>query len=220
MLNLYPQMRYQKAEGFGGAITESAGYIFSMMEENQKREMLQQYFGKENMKYSLVRIPIDSCDFSLGHYEADPWEDDEEFKKFSFERVEKYILPLLDAAEKTYGGKLNIMLSPWSPPAYMKTNGDRNHGGKLKEKYRRRWAEYLCRYIREYKERGYQVKAMTLQNEPKAVQTWDSCIFTAEEQKEFLRDYMWPAMKTNHLEDIEIYIWDHNKERCLSGQKR
>lgn len=215
VLNLYPQVKYQKAEGFGGAITESAGYIFSLMDEKQKQEMLQQYFGKENMKYSLVRIPIDSCDFSLGHYEADPWEEDEEFKKFSFERVERYILPLLDAAEKSYGGKLDIMLSPWSPPAYMKTNGDRNHGGKLKEKYRKRWAEYLCRYVREYRNRGYQVKAITLQNEPKAVQTWDSCIFTAEEQKEFLRDYMWPAMEENHLEDIEIYIWDHNKERCF-----
>ena len=59
-----------------------------------------------------VRIPIDSCDFSLAHYEADGEEADENFEHFSFERVEKYILPLLDAAEKAYVGKLDILLSP------------------------------------------------------------------------------------------------------------
>lgn len=215
LINLYPQMKYQTMEGFGGAVTDSAGYIFSLMDEEQKERMVKQYFGKEGMKYNLVRIPIDSCDFSLEHYEADSDADDEKFEKFSFERVEKYILPLLDAAEKEYGEKLEIMLSPWSPPTYMKTNGERNHGGKLKTEYRKRWAEYICRYIEEYQRRGYFVTRLTLQNEPKAVQTWDSCVYTAEEQKEFLRDYMWPALKEHGMEKIQIYLWDHNKERVL-----
>ena len=183
LINLYPQLTYQEIEGFGGAITDSAGYVFSFLNEEQKEEMISQYFGSDNMKYNLVRIPIDSCDFSLGHYEADSDEADENFEKFSFERVEKYILPLLDAAEKAYGGKLDIMLSPWSPPVYMKTNADRNLGGKLKEEYRERWAEYICRYIEEYRNRGYKVTRLTMQNEPKAVQPWDSCIYTAAEEK-------------------------------------
>lgn len=215
VINLYPDLRYQSVEGFGGAITDSAGYVFSLMDENQKKELVNEYFDKSKMKYRMVRIPIDSCDFSLSHYEADGDENDAEFKEFSFSRVEKYIIPLLDAAEAAYGGKLEIMLSPWSPPAYMKTNGNRNNGGKLKRKYWGRWAEYLCRYIAEYRKRGYLVTKMTLQNEPKAVQTWDSCVFTAEEQKLFLRDFMWPALQRFHLTDVEIYIWDHNKERCL-----
>lgn len=167
------------------------------------------------MKYNQVRIPIDSCDFSLEHYEADSVPDDVEWKAFSFERVEKYILPLLDAAQEAYGGKLDIMLTPWSPPAYMKTNGERNHGGKLKEKYQAQWAEYICRYIEEYRARGYQVTKLTLQNEPKAVQTWDSCVYTAKEEKAFLKDYIWTALQKHHLDDIEIYIWDHNKERAF-----
>lgn len=214
VINLYPQMQYQMIEGFGGAVTDSAGYIYSLMGEAEKEQMLREYFGAEEMKYNLVRIPIDSCDFSLAHYEADSEEADEKLEHFSFERVEKYILPMLRDAEKMYGKKLNIMLTPWSPPVYMKTNGDRNHGGKLKEEYRRRWAEYICRYIEEYQKRGFEIRRMSLQNEPKAVQTWDSCIFTAEEEKVFLRDYMWPALKAHHLEHIEIYLWDHNKERA------
>lgn len=215
LINLYPEQRYQVMEGFGGAVTDSAGYVYSLMDTEQKEQLLRQYFGTEHMRYNQVRIPIDSCDFSLEHYEADPYEADGEFRKFSFERVEKYILPLLDEAEKAHGGRLDIMLSPWSPPAYMKTNGERDHGGKLKEEYRERWADYICRYIGEYRKRGYHVTKLTLQNEPKATQTWDSCVYTAEEQKAFLRDYMWPALKRHGLSDIGIYIWDHNKERAF-----
>lgn len=215
LINLYPQMQYQKIEGFGGAVTDSAGYVYSLMSDAQKKDLVTQYFGRNQMKYNQVRIPIDSCDFSLEHYEADSVPDDVEWKAFSFERVEKYILPLLDAAQEAYGGKLDIMLTPWSPPAYMKTNGERNHGGKLKEKYQAKWAEYICRYIEEYRARGYQVTKLTLQNEPKAVQTWDSCVYTAKEEKTFLKDYIWPALQKHHLDDIEIYIWDHNKERAF-----
>ena len=151
LINLYPQVTYQQMDGFGGAITESAAYVYSLMDQEQKKQMLGEYFGKGEMSYRFVRIPIDSCDFSLGYYEADGNEDDAQLEGFSFERVEKYILPMLEDAEKSYGGKLEIMLSPWSPPAYMKTNGERNHGGKLKECYWKRWAEYICRYFQEYR---------------------------------------------------------------------
>lgn len=215
LINLYPQVTYQTMEGFGGAITDSAAYIYSLMDPVQKKQMLTEYFGRDNMKYHFVRIPIDSCDFSLAHYEAAGDEEDAEFEKFSFERVEKYILPMLEDAEKAYGGKLEIMLSPWSPPAYMKTNGERNHGGKLMACYWKRWAEYICRYIEEYRSRGFNVTMLTLQNEPKAVQTWDSCIYTAQEEKVFLRDYVWPSLVAHGLDDINVYIWDHNKERAF-----
>lgn len=215
LINLYPQVTYQRMEGFGGAITDSAAYIYSLMNPEQKKQMLDEYFGKDKMKYRFVRIPIDSCDFSLSHYEADGNESDALFENFSFERVETYILPMLEDAEAAYGGKLEIMLSPWSPPAYMKTNRERNHGGKLKKCYWKRWAEYICRYIEEYHTRGFNVTMLTLQNEPKAVQTWDSCIYTAQEEKVFLRDYIWPSLAEHGLDDIEIYIWDHNKERAF-----
>lgn len=215
LINLYPQVAYQTFEGFGGALTDSAGYIYSQMNKEQKKEVLDQYFGMDNMGYCQVRIPIDSCDFSLEHYEADGEEEDEGFQHFSLERAGKYIFPLLEDAEKAYGGKLEIMLSPWSPPVYMKTNGERNCGGKLKAEYKGRWAEYICQYIEAFRERGYHVTMVTLQNEPRAVQTWDSCIYTAQEEKEFLKEYIVPAFQRHGLTDIQIYIWDHNKERAF-----
>ena len=210
VINLYPDIAYQTFDGFGGAITEAAGSTYLQMDDNQKRALMNAYFGKERMNYQFVRIPIDSCDFSVGQYEASSKPD---FSDFSFTRVEQSILPMLDDAEKAAGRKLSIILSPWSPPAYMKTNGKRNFGGKLKPEYEALWAEYLCRYILEYRKRGYQVAGLTLQNEPKAVQTWDSCLFTAQEEKHFLQARLWPALERHSLSDISIYLWDHNKER-------
>ena len=213
VLNIYDEITYQTFEGFGGALTDAAGSIYALLNDEQKEQMLDMYFGKGNMEYNRVRIHMDSCDFSTHMYEAAPDEDDEYFEHFSFADTEKYIIPLLKDVEKKAGKKMKIMLSPWSPPAYMKTNGSRKNGGSLKLEYRKRWAAYLCRYIMEFKKRGFEVERISVQNEPKAVQTWDSCVYTAQEEKEFLRDYLVPEMKQYGLGDIEVFVWDHNKER-------
>ena len=213
VLNIYDDAAYQTLESFGGAVTDAAGYIFSRLSEEQQNQMLDMYFSDDKMGYERVRIHMDSCDFSTRMYEADPDKDDKNLEKFSFADTERYILPLLDAAQEKAGKKLKIMLSAWSPPAYMKTNGARKKGGSLKPEYRERWAEYVCRYVEEFRKRGYEVERMSVQNEPKAVQEWDSCIYTAQEEKEFLRDYLVPAMKRHGFNDVELFIWDHNKER-------
>lgn len=212
---LFPQVRYQEIEGFGGALTDSTAYIYSLMSPEQKKEFLHQCFDPQKGKFNTVRIPLDSCDFSLAHFEADSNPEDVEFKEFSLDRVKQYILPLLDDAQKVFGGPLDIMLSPWSPPAFMKSNGERNHGGTLKPEFRAHWANYICHYIKAYREMGYSVTKLTLQNEPKATQTWDSCVYTPEEQRDFLKDVMWKALEQANLTDIQIYIWDHNKESVV-----
>ena len=213
VVNIYPELSYETFEGFGGAVTEAAGYIYSLMNDEQKKKVIETYFSPEKMNYRLVRVHMDSCDFSLGLYEAMSNSEDTELKSFSFERTEKYILPMLEDAKKTAGENLKLMLTPWSPPAFMKTNGKRTGGGKLKSEYRKLWAEYICRYIREFQNRGFEVQRISIQNEPKAVQTWDSCLFTAEEEKSLLRDFLYPTMKSHGFENIEVFIWDHNKER-------
>lgn len=213
VVNLYPDVKFETIEGFGGAITDAAAYVYSLMDEEQKKQLMTTYFSPERMKYGIVRIHMDSCDFSTEMYEAMSDANDIEMKSFSFARTEKYILPMLEDAQRAAGKPLKLMLSPWSPPSFMKTNGQRTYGGSLKPEYRAMWANYIYRYIVEFEKRGYQVQRMSLQNEPKAVQTWDSCIYTAKEEKEFLRDFMYPALKAHGLEHVEIFIWDHNKER-------
>lgn len=215
VVNLYPDVNYQVWDGFGGAITEASGYLYSQMDEVRKKELVNAYFGAGSNHYRMVRIPIDSCDFSLGSYSAMNDPEDIELKNFSLSRAEQYIFPLLEAAQRAAGTSLEIMLTPWSPPPFMKTNGQKTSGGSLKTEYRDLWASYICRYLLEYKRRGFSVRYLTVQNEPKAAQKWDSCQYTAQEEKEFLRDHLYPAMRKNNINDVSICIWDHNKERAF-----
>lgn len=215
VVNLYPNMEYQTFHGFGGAITEAAGYSFSKLTEKGKEEILKKYFSNEGLRYHFIRTHIDSCDFSISNYTAMEDSKDREMNSFTLKRDEEYILPFLRKARSAKGEDFDLMLTPWSPPAFMKTNEDRNNGGKLKEEYREFWAEYICRYIKEYEALGFPVNRITVQNEPDAVQTWDSCTFNPTEEKEFLRDYLYKALERNGLTRVKINIWDHNKERMF-----
>lgn len=219
VVNLYPAIEYQTFHGFGGAVTEAAGYAFSKLGRENQEKVADKYFGPQGNRYRLIRTHIDSCDFSLNNYEAMSDPEDTAMESFTLERDEKYIFPLLRAGQAKRGEPFDLMLTPWSPPAFMKTNGDRNHGGKLKPVFMDFWAEYICRYIKEYEAKGFPVNRVTVQNEPEAVQTWDSCIFSGEEEKVFLRDHLYPALVKNNLAHIKVNIWDHNKERLYERAK-
>ena len=128
VVNVYPRIEYQSILGFGGAITEAAGYVFSKLGEENKKRVLDLYFSKKGIRYNMTRTHIDSCDFALDMYEAMSDPEDTELKSFSLERDEKYIIPLIKAAQETIGEPIDLMLTPWSPPAFMKTN-NRRFGG-------------------------------------------------------------------------------------------
>lgn len=215
VVNVYPEIRYQTIDGFGGAITESAAYTFAQLEPADQEKLLQLYFGADHARYSIVRTHLDSCDFSLDQYQALGVDGDDTFASFSLERDERYILPMLRRAQEVAGRPLEVMLSPWSPPAFMKTNASRTHGGSLKPEYREFWARYICRYVQEYRDRGFLVSRISIQNEPNATQSWDSCRYTAAEEKQFLRDHLYPQLLEAGLLDVGVHIWDHNKERAF-----
>ena len=212
VVNLYPQKKYQTIEGFGAALTESAGYTLARMSEENYHKVVESYYGKDGIGYTLGRIHMDSCDFSIDNYCAVSNPDDPEFGDFSLERDARYVQPLVKLCAKAAEKPLGMLLSPWSPPAFMKDTGIRNGGGHLKKECYQTYADYIAKYIKEYQKLGIPVQSMTVQNEPLAVQTWDSCEYTAEEEKVFLRDYLYPTLQKNDL-DVAIYIWDHNKER-------
>ena len=213
IVNLYPGAVGQTVCGFGGAVTDAAGYVYSLMPEELKRQLMDLYFGDDGLSYRILRVPIDSCDFSLEMFESMS-EPDETFKSFSMERELKYILPMLKDAKATAHGDISLMLSPWSPPAKWKDNNDRKHGGKLLPQYRALWAEYIIHYVTEFEKRGFPVAYLTVQNEPKAVQPWDSCVYTDEEEKQFIDDFLKPTLTRTGLDHIRLIGWDHNKERA------
>lgn len=219
VIKVYPELQEQALEGFGGAFTEAAAVCFDGLTEEAKQEFLAGCFGESGLKYNLGRIHMNSCDFALGNY-AYVEEGDTDLHTFDISHDRKQIIPLIKKAMECHGGEeLSLLVSPWSPPAFMKTNGEMNHGGKLKEEYYGLWADYYVRFLKEVRSEGLNIRYLTIQNEPEAVQTWDSCIYTAEEEGVFAADYLIPALKKAGLDDIEVFIWDHNKENMYDRAK-
>ncbi|AEV28424.1 O-glycosyl hydrolase [Sphaerochaeta pleomorpha str. Grapes] len=210
IINIYQQVTFQKLQGFGGAITEAVGSVLAALPEEQASTILRSCFSSEGLAYRFVRTSIDSCDFSLSEYCAGKQDE-----SFSLERDEISIIPWIKKAYEIAEEAFAVMLSPWSPPAYMKSNGQRCQGGSLKDEYKTQWAEYICRYIKAYRDQGIRVACLSIQNEPNANQKWESCLYTGAEEKDFLQTYLYPALQKSHLEDIEIFVWDHNKERLF-----
>ena len=208
-----PDVRYQEIEGFGGAFTEAAAHTFHRLPPERQTEVLEACFDPvAGLGYTLCRTHINSCDFSLGSYAYDEVDGDVELQHFSIARDRQALIPLIRAAQQAAGRPISLLATPWSPPAWMKTNGDMCHGGKLKPEYRAAWAAYYVRYIREYEREGIPIWGLTVQNEPLAVQVWESCIYTAEEERDFVRDYLGPALVDAGLGNVHLLIWDHNRD--------
>lgn len=216
-----PAKRYQKIEGFGGAFTESAGIVFSQLRPAQQREVLEAYFSKDKGHgYRLCRTHINSCDFSSGNYAYTEVDGDVGLEHFSIQHDRKYLIPLIRAAQSAAGDeRIKILATPWSPPAWMKSNGTMTDGGKLKPEYRDAWARYYCRYIEEYAKESIPIWGLTIQNEPAAVQSWESCNYTAEEERDFVRDHLGPTLHRRGLEHVKLVVWDHNRDLLFDRVK-
>jgi len=212
IIDIHPEIEFQKFKGFGGAFTESSGFVFSRLSKSFQDEIINLYFGKEGLDYQFGRIPIDSCDFSLGEYSE--IQSLEQIKSFSLERAEKYIIPFITKVNE-FKGSLKLIFSPWSPPAFMKDNIKRIGGGKLKKEYYPAWAEYLVSYLKKYNEKGFTVFAISSQNEPNAVQKWDSCCYSSEDEACFIGEFLGPELSRSGLNDVIIIGWDHNKDRVF-----
>ncbi|MFS1516157.1 glycoside hydrolase family 30 protein [Bacillus sp. SCS-151] len=219
VLTIDKSTKYQKIIGFGGAFTEAAAYTLSQIPEEERRSIIESYFHPEKgLGYSLGRTHIHSCDFALENYTYVE-ENDIELTTFSIDREHKYVLPLIKDAISSRGEELTILSSPWSPPAWMKTNNDMNHGGKLKEEYYKTWALYYTKYIKAMEEEGINIWGITVQNEPEATQVWDSCRYTAEEERDFVKNYLGPTMEEEGLGHKKIIIWDHNRDIAYERAK-
>lgn len=207
-----PNKTFQTFWGIGGAITDASAEVFSKLSENKQEELLNAYYDRENgIGYSLARTNIHSCDFSSGSY-VYVSDTDKELKTFSIAHDQEYRIPMIKRAIEKAGGKLPLYASPWSPPEFMKSNGNMLQGGKLLPEYYESWALYYTKFIKEYENEGIPIWGITIQNEPMATQRWESCIYTAVEERDFLKNYLGPIMEREGLGDKKIVVWDHNRD--------
>lgn len=207
-----PKRTFQTFLGIGGALTDSSAETFAKLPEKKQQEFLTAYFDKEKgIGYTLGRTNIHSCDFSSGSYTYVD-EGDKDLKTFNVEHDRKYRIPFIKKAIQTAGGKLTLFASPWSPPAFMKTTGNMLKGGKLSPDFAAAWANYYPKFIKAYEKEGIPVWGISVQNEPMATQKWESCIYSAEDERDFLKNHLGPTMQKAGLGDKKIIIWDHNRD--------
>jgi glucosylceramidase len=207
-----PGRQFQSFLGIGGALTDAAAETFAKLPKQKQREFIDAHYDEERgIGYKLARTNIHSCDFSSGSYTYVD-EGDKELKSFSIAHDKQYRIPFIKEVIAATRGRLNIFASPWSPPAFMKDNNDILHGGKLKPEFYQSWANYYPKFIKAYQAEGIPIWGITIQNEPMATQTWESCIYSAEDERDFLKNYLGPTMQRAGLADKKIIAWDHNRD--------
>ncbi len=208
--------RFQTLLGFGGAFTEAAALTWQGLAPDMQAELLRACFDPHGGHgYRLCRLHMNSCDFSRGHWSHVPIAGDHALDSFSIAPDREALLPFLHAAQRTAGEPLQLLVSPWSPPAWMKTTGQMHQGGRLRPECRDAWARCFVRFIQAYAAEGLTIWGVTVQNEPAASQPWESCLFSAEEERDFIRDHLGPALEQAGLGGVRIVAWDHNRDAMV-----
>ncbi|MGI4865200.1 MAG: glycoside hydrolase family 30 protein [Janthinobacterium lividum] len=207
-----PTHQFQTLLGIGGALTDAAAETFAKLPKAQQQEFLQAYYSPTSgIGYSLARTSIGSSDFSSASYSYIK-EGDAALKSFSVKHDEQFRIPLIKQATAAAGGQLPLFVSPWSPPAFMKTNHDLLHGGHLLPEFRQPWADYYVKFMRAYEKQGIPIWGLSVQNEEMATQKWESCVFTGEEERDFIKEYLGPTLQKGGLGDKKLIAWDHNRD--------
>ncbi len=207
-----PSKTFQSFVGIGGALTDASAETFAKLPKDKQKEILEQYFDpKKGIGYTLARTNIHSCDFSSDIYTYVK-ENDKELSSFSVAHDEQFRIPFIKQAIAAAGGKLALFVSPWSPPGWMKDNNDILHGGALKPEFYQSWANYYIKFIKEYQKQGIPVWGLSVQNEPMAKQRWESCNYTAEQERDFIKNFLGPTLQRSGMADKKLIAWDHNRD--------
>ncbi|RZJ63697.1 MAG: glycosyl hydrolase, partial [Flavobacterium sp.] len=210
-----PTIKYQTLVGIGGALTDASAETFAKLSKKNQQELLSAYYNKDKgIGYTLARTNIASCDFSSGSYTY-VQDNDKDLKTFSVGHDEQFKIPLIKQATAAAGGKLTLYVSPWSPPAWMKDNNSLIKGGHLLPQYRQSWANHYVKFIKTYEAMGIPIWGLSVQNEPMAKQIWESCVYTAEEERDFIKDFLGPTLHKSGLASKKLIAWDHNRDQIF-----
>jgi glucosylceramidase len=204
--------KFQTFVGIGGALTDASAETFAKLPKDKQAEFIQAlYDTKKGIGYSLARTNIHSCDFSSDSYTYVD-EGDAALKSFTVVHDQQFRIPFIKQAIAATNNKLTMFVSPWSPPAFMKSNNSMLHGGELKKEFYQSWANYYVKFIKTYEKEGIPIWGLSVQNEPMAVQTWESCNFTGEQERDFIKNFLGPTLQKEGLGNKKLIAWDHNRD--------
>ena len=209
-IKLLPEQKYQKITGFGGSFTEASAYLLNQLGPENRKKIIEAYFGSDGARYSLTRTHMNSCDFSVSNYSYAPVEGDKELTSFSIDEDKDDIIPMIREAMEVSEDGFKIMASPWTAPPWMKDNKDWR-GGKLLPEYYDTWALFFSKYIDAYKAEGIDIWGFTVENEPLGNDNnWESMHFTPQEMTDFVKNHLGPQLeKAGH--DVKVLGYDQNR---------
>jgi glucosylceramidase len=204
-------VRYQRIEGFGGSITDASAWVLSQTSPAQQSTIMTMLFDRQSgIGLSFLRQPVGSSDFSRSAFTYDDiyqWGTDYDLASFSIDHDRAYILPMLRAALSVNPG-IKVMASPWTPPAWMKTEGSLI-AGSLRTTAFDAYARYLVKFIQSYQAEGVPIESLTVQNEPLTTPPYPSMYMVAPDQATFIGQNLGPALAQAGL-GTRVFAWDHN----------
>jgi glucosylceramidase len=203
-------------DGFGCTLTGGSTQLLAKMSPENRATLLKELFDPKaagSIGISYLRISIGASDLSdrvFSYNDLPTGQTDPQQLKFSLEPEQKDFLPILKEILRI-NPAIKIMGSPWSPPTWMKTNGD-SKGGSLKPEYYAAYALYLVKYIQSMQKEGVAIDALTVQNEPLHPGNNPSLLMYAHEQADFVKNHLGPAFVKNGIK-TKILVYDHNADR-------
>lgn len=204
-LTITPE-KFQSVEGFGGCFNELGFVALGYLTEEERSKVLHSLFHPDGEhKFSICRLPIGASDYALEWYSLNETDGDLSMEHFSIDRDRRYLIPYIKEALKL-NPDLKLFASPWSPPTWMKSPRTYNYGTLRFEKgILEAYALYFVKFVEAYRQEGITIHQVHVQNEVAADQKFPSCVWTGEQLREFIRDYLGPAFEKQGL-DTEIWL--------------
>ena len=206
------KQRMQTIDGFGFAMTGGSAHLLMGMDAAARAALLKKLFGhgKNDIGTSYLRLSIGASDMNATVFTYDDMptgETDPTLAHFSLGPDRNDVVPVMQQVMKI-NPKIKILGSPWTAPSWMKTN-DLPKGGSLKPEFYGAYAQYFVKYIEAMQAAGIPIDAVTTQNEPENPKNTPSLVMTAEEQAEFIKTALGPALAKAGLK-TKIILFDHN----------
>jgi glucosylceramidase len=209
--------RYQSVDGFGYTLTSGSATLINSLGAD-KPALLSQLFGtaSNSIGINYLRISIGASDLSASVYSYNDMpagQTDPNLANFSLDPDKSTgtgLIPLLKEII-AIDPQIKILATPWSPPVWMKDNGQ-SKGGSLQPQYYDEYAQYFVKYIQAMKAEGITIDAITPQNEPLHDGNNPSLYMTAEQQRDFIKNNLGPAFQAAGIA-TKIITYDHNCDK-------
>lgn len=215
-IHINAERKYQRIRGFGASLTDSSAYLLNTILDSKTRETVMRalFDPEEGIGLSVLRNPMGASDYARTLYTYDDMPQgasDERLERFSIAHDLESIIPLTKSA-MSINPRLMLITSPWSAPAWMKTSQSLK-GGSLKPHWHKAYAMYFVKFIEEYRGRGIDVDAVTVQNEPlHTSRRYPTMHMAARQEAGFVRSYLRPAFQNASI-GTKILGYDHNWDR-------